>query len=51
MEKPFFLYTKPSFLMQEYNVTELHNEILENSIKLEGGYIMPPWEAWLRCRA
>jgi len=41
MEKPFFFILN-QFPMQEYNVTELHNEILENPIRLEGGYIMPP---------
>ena len=37
----------PNFLMQEYNVTELHDEILENPIRLEGGYIIPPREPGL----
>jgi len=37
----------PNFLIQEYNITELHNEILKKPIKLENGYIIPPKEPGL----
>ena len=32
----------PNFLIQEYNFTDLHNEILVNPIKYENGFITPP---------
>jgi len=31
----------PNFLIQEYNVTELHNKILKKPIIVEDGYIIP----------
>ena len=37
----------PNFLIQEYNTTRLHEEILKNPIKLEKGYIIPPEEPGL----
>lgn len=32
----------PNFLMQEFNVMEMHDTILKDPIKLENGYIIPP---------
>jgi len=32
----------PNFLIQEWNVNELHSEIFEEPIKFENGYITPP---------
>jgi 2-dehydro-3-deoxyphosphogalactonate aldolase len=32
----------PNFLIQEYNFTNLHSEILINPIKYENGFITPP---------
>lgn len=37
----------PNFLIQEYNTTRLHVEILKNPIKFENGYIIPPKEPGL----
>jgi len=37
----------PNFLIQEYNATELHEEILKKPIRLERGYIIPPREPGL----
>jgi len=37
----------PNFLIQEYNVTGLHNEILKKPIGFEGGYITLPTEPGL----
>ena len=32
----------PNFLIQEYNVNDLHSEIFVEPIKFENGYITPP---------
>jgi len=40
----------PNFLIQEYNATELHDEILEKPIRLEKGYLIPPREPGLGLR-
>jgi 2-dehydro-3-deoxyphosphogalactonate aldolase len=32
----------PNFLIQEYNVNDLHSEIFTEPIKFENGYIIPP---------
>lgn len=32
----------PNFLIQEYYLTDLHNEILKEPIKYENGFIIPP---------
>ena len=32
----------PNFLIQEFNVTALHSDILERPIQFEAGYIIPP---------
>jgi 2-dehydro-3-deoxyphosphogalactonate aldolase len=32
----------PNFLIQEFNVTELHSDILKIPIQFEAGYIIPP---------
>lgn len=37
----------PNFLIQEYNTTDLHKEILKKPIRLEKGYIMLPREPGL----
>jgi len=37
----------PNFLIQEYNITGLHEKILEKPIRFEGGYITPPTEPGL----
>jgi len=37
----------PNFLIQEFNTTKLHEEILKKPIKLEKGYLLPPTEPGL----
>ena len=37
----------PNFLIQEFNASSLHANILENPIKFEGGDIHPPTEPGL----
>jgi 2-dehydro-3-deoxyphosphogalactonate aldolase len=37
----------PNFLIQEFNTTELHNEILKKPIQFKNGYIIPPTEPGL----
>jgi 2-dehydro-3-deoxyphosphogalactonate aldolase len=37
----------PNFLIQEYNTTELHSEILKKPLRVEKGYIIPPTEPGL----
>jgi len=32
----------PNFLIQEYNTTSLHNEILKEPLRIEKGFISPP---------
>ncbi len=32
----------PNFMIQEYNVNDLHSEIFTEPIKFESGYITPP---------
>ena len=32
----------PNFLIQEYNYTDLHSEILADPIRYENGFITPP---------
>ncbi len=32
----------PNFLIQEFNVSSLHANILKTPIKFEDGYILPP---------
>jgi 2-dehydro-3-deoxyphosphogalactonate aldolase len=32
----------PNFLIQEYNVNDLHSEIFMEPIRFEQGYIIPP---------
>jgi len=37
----------PNFLIQEYNITGLHEKILKKPIRFEKGFIMPPTEPGL----
>ena len=37
----------PNFLIQEYNTTKLHREILKKPIELVNGHIIPPSEPGL----
>jgi 2-dehydro-3-deoxyphosphogalactonate aldolase len=37
----------PNFLIQEFNTTDLHAEILKKPIRFEKGYIIPPTEPGL----
>jgi 2-dehydro-3-deoxyphosphogalactonate aldolase len=37
----------PNFLIQEFNTTELHNEILKKPIQFKNGYIIPPTDPGL----
>jgi 2-dehydro-3-deoxyphosphogalactonate aldolase len=32
----------PNFMIQEYNVNDLHKEIFTEPIQFESGYIIPP---------
>ena len=37
----------PNFLIQEFNITELHIDILKKTLKFEKGYIIPPTDPGL----